>query len=133
MPVGVPGDSADASFEEIPGFGGMAVFVQRLGGGEEGLEGIVGDQRHAVQQATAIERTVRVRQENYQDKLGRARQAIAEWEKQWKKGRTKDPWKKWVADRVPNITPKFLTRAVNAGELASPANLKEKEAHERRK
>jgi hypothetical protein len=34
--------------------------------------------------------------------------------------RTKKEWKPWVSGRHPDITVKFLTRAVNNGELKPP-------------
>ena len=80
-------------------------------------------------QDTASKRTKAVRQEQHEDKLARAEAAEIEWEKLWKKGRTKKGWKEWVAASDPDITIRFLTRAVNKGELRSPA-IEEREKNE---
>jgi hypothetical protein len=70
--------------------------------------------------ATAVART-RARLANvHQDKLTRAKRAQAEWERRWNKGRITEPWKEYVSRAQPDITPKFLTRAVNRGEIESP-------------
>jgi hypothetical protein len=70
--------------------------------------------------ATAVART-RARLANvHQDKLTRAKRAQAEWERGWNKGRITEPWKEYISRAQPDITPKFLTRAVNRGEIKSP-------------
>jgi len=38
---------------------------------------------------------------------------------EWATVRTRDPWKQWVSAQT-KITPKWLTRAVNRGELRPP-------------
>ncbi len=38
----------------------------------------------------------------------------------WATTRPKDDWKGFVSKREADITPKFLTRAVNKGELKAP-------------
>ena len=81
--------------------------------------------RHA-RQATAIKRTIEIRKERHADKLERAKKAQAEWMIQVKRARTTKPWKEWVVSRHPDMTIKFLTRAVTNGELASPDNERRK-------
>lgn len=66
--------------------------------------------------ASATRAIVNARKEEHADKLKKAGEAID----QWKTTRTKMPWKEWVARRYPDITAKFLTRAVNSGELQPP-------------
>jgi hypothetical protein len=77
--------------------------------------------RRCASQETAIKATIRFRKEKHEDKLARAERAKLEWEKLSKKGRTKKGWKEWVATSDPEITKRFLTRAVNKSELRSPA------------
>lgn len=55
--------------------------------------------------------------EEHKDKLDRARAAIQLWIKQ----RRNEPWKTYVHKREPDITSKFLTRAVTNAELQEPA------------
>ena len=50
------------------------------------------------------------------DKLQRAKNAAG----RWLTARTKDDWKAFVSKYEPDITPKFLTRAVNNNELQPP-------------
>jgi hypothetical protein len=75
--------------------------------------------------ATAIAATIKKRAGEHENKLRRARTAIEQWAKQQRKAeqqrnrRTKD-WKEWVSTLEPDITPNFLTRAVNKGELKAP-------------
>jgi hypothetical protein len=66
--------------------------------------------------ATALAATRERRDEEHADKLRRAAQAAREWTI----ARTKKEWKPWVSGRHPDITPKFLTRAVNKRELEPP-------------
>lgn len=49
--------------------------------------------------------------EEREDKVERAREAIQEWDAL--KSRPAIDWKQWVHKREPDITPKWLTRAVN--------------------
>jgi hypothetical protein len=65
---------------------------------------------------TATVRTREQRIQNHADKLLRSRAAI----QKWTRTRTKLDWKQWVSRREPDITPKFLTRAVNKDELRAP-------------
>lgn len=65
--------------------------------------------------ATAIVRTKERSGNEHKDKLNRAKAAIREWTT----ARTKDEWKVFVSNRE-GLTPKFLTRAVNKGELKAP-------------
>jgi len=65
---------------------------------------------------TALAATRRRRDEEHADKLLRA----AKTAQAWTTDRTKKDWKPWVSDRYPDITLKFLTRAVNNGELTPP-------------
>jgi hypothetical protein len=71
-------------------------------------------------QDTAVKATIRARQQQHEEKLARAERAKAEWERLSKKGRTKKAWKEWVAKAERDITTRFLTRAVNKGELLPP-------------
>jgi|ERR1039458_2892174 hypothetical protein len=71
--------------------------------------------------AAALESTRQTRDREHADKLARAAQSVLEWKRDWKKGRTKKGWKEYVCMQYPNITPKFLTRAVNNDELSEPA------------
>ena len=75
--------------------------------------------------ASATAATKRAREEKHKWKLAHAREAI--W--QYEKSRTKLPWKEWVAkrERGAEITPKFLTRAVNSGQLQAPSRTSSKE------
>lgn len=77
--------------------------------------------RRCATQATAIEATIRAREEERREKLERAKKAQAEWQKRVAQGREKKGWKEFVNTREPDITAKFLTRAVNNGELFPPA------------
>ncbi len=62
-------------------------------------------------------RTIETRGKEHAEKLGRARVAIAKW----KQDRlTTLKWKAYVCESHKGITPKFLTRAVNKGELQPP-------------
>lgn len=72
--------------------------------------------------ATAARRTIEMRRQRAQRKLEAARKAIVQYEKLLAKGRTKQDWKEFVAgyDPAMEITPKYLTRAVNAGNLQLP-------------
>lgn len=66
--------------------------------------------------ATATASTRKRLDEEHADKLRRA-QAAAQM---WPKIRTILNWKQWVSRKEPDITPKWLTRTVNKGELRSP-------------
>lgn len=66
--------------------------------------------------ATATIRTREQRQADHSDKLCRAKSAM----RKWATARTNDDWKVFVSKREPDITPKFLTRATNKGELKAP-------------
>jgi len=73
--------------------------------------------------ATALAATKKKREEEHGDKLRRAAEAAQEWTT----ARTRLDWKQWVSRscKEPPITPKFLTRAVNKGELQSPTKEEE--------
>jgi hypothetical protein len=62
--------------------------------------------------------TKHTRQQKQTDKLALAREAISRYNPR----RTQDDWKTWVAKycRALDVTPKWLTRAVNAGQLEPP-------------
>jgi len=79
-------------------------------------------------QATAIKATIKARQEQHANKLAAAREGIEAWERLARRGRVKQPWKEWVSKYKPGaeITPKFLSRALNKGELQGPPERKEK-------
>ena len=66
--------------------------------------------------STALAATRKRRSEEHAHKLLRASR-LAE---RWRNGRTKRDWKKWISSKAPDITPKFLTRAVNCGSLTAP-------------
>jgi len=73
--------------------------------------------------ATAVARTRERLDKEHVDKLRRAGAAAQKWAKEWRQGRTQRDWKQWkqrVQEIEPDITPKFLTRAVNKGELREP-------------
>jgi hypothetical protein len=64
---------------------------------------------------TAMASTKRKREEERSDKMRRA-QAAAD---KWAPTGTRQPWKRWVSMQT-EITVKWLTRAVNRGDLRSP-------------
>jgi len=64
---------------------------------------------------TAETATQKRRQNERTEKLMKVRELICKWEKLNRRG----DWKKWVA-QDPTITPKWLTRAVNRGDLFPP-------------
>jgi hypothetical protein len=66
--------------------------------------------------ATAIISTRKRLDKLHADKLRRAEAAAGIW----LTIRTRLNWKQWVSRKEPDITPKWLTRAVNKGELQSP-------------
>jgi hypothetical protein len=66
--------------------------------------------------ATALSATKRRRDEERSHKLYEA----ARLSQRWISSRTKLDWKQWVSHNNPEISPKFLTRAVNSGDLAIP-------------
>lgn len=65
---------------------------------------------------TAVARTRERLAREREDKLHRAQVAM----QKWATARTKDDWKAFVSKRQSDITSKFLTRAVNKGELKAP-------------
>jgi hypothetical protein len=73
--------------------------------------------------ATAVLRTSERYKSQREDKLHCAQAALQEWTIT----RTKADWKQFVSRRCreKEITPKFLTRAVNKGELKEPVHKKE--------
>jgi hypothetical protein len=73
--------------------------------------------------ATAVARTRERLDKEHADKLRRSQAAM----QKWTTTRTKDDWKIFVSKREPDITPKFLTRAVNKGELKPPTKGKSRE------
>lgn len=66
--------------------------------------------------ATALANTRQRRKNQHDEKLRRADAAAA----MWVKARTKLDWKPWVSRKEPDITAKFLTRAVNEAQLKPP-------------
>jgi hypothetical protein len=70
--------------------------------------------------STAIAATQKRRDEEHAAKLLRSEEAAREWITARRKNRTKKEWKAWVSARHPDITVKFLTRAVTNKELKSP-------------
>lgn len=71
---------------------------------------------------TAMAATKKRRDDERNDKLARASRRAREWTTML----TSLDWKQWVSRAEPDITPKFLTRAVNEGELKMPIRQKEK-------
>jgi hypothetical protein len=73
-----------------------------------------------VKNSTAKKLTSRKRGERHDEQL----QIAAKLAQQWTVSRTKQDWKHWVCERAEaqrtKLTPKFLTRAVNKGELIEP-------------
>src|SRR6185312_209802 len=69
--------------------------------------------------ATAVRRTREKWEREHTEKLLRARRAIQEW----RRCKPADPWKDWIERKYPDITKKFLTRAVNAGELSAAESM----------
>ncbi|PSH04623.1 MAG: hypothetical protein CXZ00_07380 [Acidobacteria bacterium] len=67
--------------------------------------------------STALAATRKRRDNEHADKLRRAQKAADKWIEH---GHTRLDWKTWVTRKEPDITSKFLTRAVNNGELQSP-------------
>jgi hypothetical protein len=65
--------------------------------------------------ATAVARTRERIDEERNDKLLRAKGALREW----RSAATKEDWKHWVAKRA-KIDLRFITRAVNKGDLVPP-------------
>lgn len=70
--------------------------------------------------ATAVVRTRERLAREHADKLRRAGDAAQKWAKEWRQSRTRKDWKQRVSEIEPDITTKFLTRAVNKGELKTP-------------
>lgn len=61
--------------------------------------------------------TYKRREEEHAEKLTRAMKTTALWNPR----RSRQSWKEWVSSRHPDITPKWLTRAVHRGELTDPS------------
>jgi hypothetical protein len=68
--------------------------------------------------ATAVVRTRAKLKAEHEQKILRAKILIRRWNTL--KGRSGLAWKDWLSKRDPNITEKFVTRRVNAGELPQP-------------
>ena len=66
--------------------------------------------------ATATANTKEKRAAKHADKLMRARALVVTWST----ARTRLNWKTWTSKRDRELTPKFLTRALNKGELEQP-------------
>lgn len=66
--------------------------------------------------ATAIIRTRKKWDQERAVKLECARIAA----KKWARSKSSKPWKKYVCSEYPDLTPKFLTRAINQSELSEP-------------
>jgi hypothetical protein len=73
--------------------------------------------RRCCQLASATKYTRDRLEAEHKDKLKRAKAAIQTWRTARK---VRDDWKTFVSKQEPDITPKFLTRAVNKGELKPP-------------
>jgi hypothetical protein len=72
--------------------------------------------RRCCQLASAVRYTKRRLGEEREDKLNRTRVAI----EKWKTARSKDDWKTSVCKQEPDVTKKFLTRAVTKRTLVEP-------------
>ena len=72
--------------------------------------------RLCCQRASAIRHTKRRIEADRKDKLERARAAV----QKWRTARTRDDWKTSVCKREPDITMRFLTRAVTKGDILEP-------------
>ena len=72
--------------------------------------------RRCAHLASAVRSTSKRLEREHKDKLDRAKSAVV----QWRKTVTRLDWKRWVSRKEPDITPKFLTRAVRKGELNEP-------------
>jgi hypothetical protein len=74
--------------------------------------------RRCCQAASAVRHRRRFLEAERQDKLRRATAAI----RNWRGRRSRIDWKRWVCRCEPDITVRFLTRAVNRGDLGPPPN-----------
>lgn len=72
--------------------------------------------RRCCQAQSATQHTQRRLTEERLDKLRRVGSAI----KLWRKTAGKPDWRTFVCTREPDVTAKFLTRAVNSGDLQAP-------------
>jgi hypothetical protein len=76
--------------------------------------------RNCGKDGTAAYATKRRLKAEHQDKL----RVASEGARKWATARTREDWKRWVSKqaegRRKGLTPKFLTRAVNKGELTEP-------------
>jgi hypothetical protein len=72
--------------------------------------------------ASARASTLKRRNDEHAQKLLRASEAAAMWNPQ----NTRRGWKEFVSSKHPDMTPKFLTRAVNRGELHDPTVFQQK-------
>jgi hypothetical protein len=72
--------------------------------------------RKCNQHASAVRHRREKLAEDRCEKLARARRSIGVWQR----SKTTLSWKAWIARRDPDITPRFLTRAVNLGDLEGP-------------
>jgi hypothetical protein len=68
--------------------------------------------------STAIIRTRARLKTEHKDKLNRAKSAIREWNAL--KAPSALNWKEWFSKRVPDVSPKFVTRWVNQNKLPRP-------------
>jgi hypothetical protein len=72
--------------------------------------------RRCCQLASAIRYTKRRLDKEREEKLGRVKTAM----QRWRKAHTQDDWKTSVCRQEPDITMKFLTRAVTKGDIVPP-------------
>lgn len=70
--------------------------------------------------ATALNATRKRREEDHADKIRRAALSAEKWTTM----RTRLDWKQWTSRKEPEISVKFLTRAVNNGDLKPPTTKK---------
>lgn len=87
--------------------------------------------RQCASRSTAAKRTTEVRKHQHAEKLKLAAQGILAWQAHVRKGRTAADWKHFVANvfrpqssTLTPITVRFLSRAVNSGELNPPSPAK---------
>jgi hypothetical protein len=79
--------------------------------------------RRCCQYSAASICTKRRLQREHADKLEYVTAVAQRWAEERRKGRTRQDWKQWVNETAHDITPKFLTRAVNKGELTTKGKL----------
>lgn len=80
--------------------------------------------RRCSQIASSLKWLQKRNKKQHAEKLQRAQKAIQVWRKKYAGKYDAPIWKRFVSDREPDITPKFLTRAVTNKELEDPQNVR---------